>query len=653
MDGAAPIVPRLLPDLLLYILSQLPPNERNLYARSSCKEFAELCGMLTPPLVLLSKELPEIPNGSILAAYMRNWPLRHQVRALVAAVKSGIEGNVRVVMQALEPRLFPELLQSTHYGSLLQLHIGEALRLSTERNPVPDVGSAAVVSGLVRLLPYLEQRCPGLLDPGSTLEAAARCCDLSGLQAVWELLGQRLLSSLQHDEPTLQEPIDDLHEVWRHMLAAAAGSPTPDAMAKMQWVMQTGQPRSRTPMVHAVIWGAAAGSGDMARLQWLRGQGCPWDTRCAVQSVLKHVDLPFLSSMESAGHLPPASHPSWADVAPAAAGSRKDSTGKLQWLAARGVVVGTWRAAEEAAECGNLAALQLLMPLWMQADLDHGRRVRRVSIAAAGSGHVPTAAWLTQQMGMPVVAQQLYDACYCGDLPMVRWLLEAGHPADYLIPAHTVDLWPNRNPADGQHLLGVMQLQAEALGPQALTKRAWEAAVHKGYPWPVLKVLQELVPAGAWDVPVPFEVSMGAAATGCEAVVEALVGLGALEGRQGADVAVAWYAGAAKNGDRGMLDCLVRLGVPRGEGVLAAAAQAGAPLPALRWLVEELGVPLGEGVLAAAVRAGAPLPTLRWLVEEQGAPVLAAEVLGVLDNLEEYYRRVQERGQVEEWLHGL
>lgn len=52
----------------------------------------------------------------------------------------------------------------------------------------------------------------------------------------------------------------------------------------------------------------------------------------------------------------------------------------------------------------------------------------------------------------------------------------------------------------------------------------------------------------------------------------------------GAD-ATPCYASAAQNGDRGTLTCLYRLGVPMGEGVLAAAIKAGAPLPALRWLV--------------------------------------------------------------------
>lgn len=38
------------------------------------------------------------------------------------------------------------------------------------------------------------------------------------------------------------------------------------------------------------------------------------------------------------------------------------------------------------------------------------------------------------------------------------------------------------------------------------------------------------------------------------------------------------------NGDRGTLACLHRLGVPMGDGVLAAAVESIAPLPALRWL---------------------------------------------------------------------
>lgn len=36
---------------------------------------------------------------------------------------------------------------------------------------------------LAPLLPSLEQRCPGLLDPACNLEAAARHCVLAGLEA--------------------------------------------------------------------------------------------------------------------------------------------------------------------------------------------------------------------------------------------------------------------------------------------------------------------------------------------------------------------------------------------------------------------------------------------------------------------------------------
>ncbi len=57
---------------------------------------------------------------------------------------------------------------------------------------MPDVGSAAVASGLARRLPSLAQRCTGLLDPVRTMEAAAIHCDLAGLQAEWEVVGQRL-----------------------------------------------------------------------------------------------------------------------------------------------------------------------------------------------------------------------------------------------------------------------------------------------------------------------------------------------------------------------------------------------------------------------------------------------------------------------------
>ncbi len=53
-----------------------------------------------------------------------------------------------------------------------------------------------MVSGLAHLLPSLEQRCPGLLEPQRTLEAAARQGDLAGLQVAWGLLRLRLPEAL-------------------------------------------------------------------------------------------------------------------------------------------------------------------------------------------------------------------------------------------------------------------------------------------------------------------------------------------------------------------------------------------------------------------------------------------------------------------------
>ncbi len=133
-----------------------------------------------------------INSGVVLegaAAALQHLPFRCKLKTLSRAAESGCEANVELAWQLLQPHVFPELLQTSHYNDF--------------SHPARDVGSAAVSSGLAHLLPSLEQRCPGLLDPGRTLEAAARQCDLAGLQAAWGLLGRRLQGGSNRNEQVL------------------------------------------------------------------------------------------------------------------------------------------------------------------------------------------------------------------------------------------------------------------------------------------------------------------------------------------------------------------------------------------------------------------------------------------------------------------
>ncbi len=111
------------------------------------------------------------------------------------------------------------------------------------------------------------------------------------------------------------------------------------------------------------------------------------------------------------------------------------------------------------------------------------------------------------------------------------------------------------------------------------------AAAQLGHPWPVWQALRELLPAQ--QRAVPPATAIAAAAAGCEATLEALVGPGVCE-EHGAEPACLWYAAAAHSDDLGTLSRLMRLGVPLGEGVLAAAVREGAPVCAA-WLAGQRG----------------------------------------------------------------
>ncbi len=115
------------------------------------------------------------------------------------------------------------------------------------------------------------------------------------------------------------------------------------------------------------------------------------------------------------------------------------------------------------------------------------------------------------------------------------------------------------------------------------------AVAERAHAWGVWCAVRELLPANARKV--PHKAAACAAAAGCEATLEVLVGMGIGKGVQVGDLATGWYAAAARNGDLGTLSCLRQLGVPLGEEVVAAAARAQAPMQDLAWLMQQ-GAPV-------------------------------------------------------------
>ncbi len=182
-----------------------------------------------------------LPPHAVAWAQAAGQEARHRLtaeqklRLLCSAAASGSEANLKVAWAML---LLPD-----------EMHV----RLFRP-DPYPDPSVAAVRAGHPRLLGWLVRHCPGLLQPPSVMEAAAQHCDLAGLRAAWGLL------RVQPDSDKI---------LGQGVLHAAAGSATPDAVAKMEWLMEQGCRLDKRTTA------AAARSGDMGRLQWLRERGCP------------------------------------------------------------------------------------------------------------------------------------------------------------------------------------------------------------------------------------------------------------------------------------------------------------------------------------------------------------------------------------------
>ncbi len=621
-------------ELRLRVLSLLPPNELALGGRLACKDAAERFSQPHHRTVHLNQQLPPYFD-TCLKAFLRHWPLRHVLWLLVGSPRCGREEGVEAVWRAVQPHLFLELLRIDHYLKLLHQDAASPGQNAAMKD---DIGSAAVAGGLAHLLPSLAQRCPGLLDPGRTLEAAARHCDLAGLQAAWELLWGRI----EEEEPKLPPELpqgcsygvamalghtrglwfEKVRGICRRMMAAAAASSTPDATAKMEWVRSQGRSIHGDPRAlrYADVWGAAAASGDLSRMQWLSDRGFQAGTDMALWMVLKHADVSFVHRLEiedgEAGegrYLPRAGDAAWGSKATlcAAASSPKDSAAKLQWLAGRGAVLGSPPAIVTAAKHGNLEALQLLLragraqpPAGAGPDVGFQAVLGDALAAAVESGSVPTASWLIDAMGCTLQPQHYKAAFQRGDLPMLTWLLQAGCPRVGLTLCDVLRAWPSTCPADSEALVEALRLLAAAGWP-ALggdDEHPLMAVACKGHSWALWCAVVKLLPLSDAPPDLLRQALTGAARAGFGAMLEALVGLGGLglDGRDGGDSAAACYAAAARNGDLGTLECLRRLGAPLAEGAMAAALRVGAPLCALQRLVEQgavLGMPEAHGVL--------------------------------------------------------
>ncbi len=459
MRPSAPSSCRPIAHLLL-----LPPNERTLTARFICRDTAAALSDAEHQSASLSQPLP--PHAAPWAVeagqqHVRQLPFRHKLQLLCTAAASGSEVNLEVALALLQPSISPDLLHDLQ-GSYAKHRI------------FLDPGEKAIKAGHAQLLGWLLQHCPAVLRPERMLRGAARHCDLAGLQDVWEQLQASSFSSCSEGSdlrPALNQPVMD----------AAAGSATPDAVAKMEWVLAESGGRCSLGSSTAA---AAARSGDLGRLRWLQERGCPmaeergWLLRCVLSSadmsaVEWLVDEAGCSLLE-----PPEDEEEewyWGWLVRAAACSG-EGVSRVLWLQQRGVpILQASRFLLDTFSTNPVTAGEVRVVRFLQRTYGMGAGPgfpsdRDLTAGAAESGSIPLVAEL-QRDGLEFTPMAFFLASGRGNLPMIRWLVrEAKAPVADVSPCDLIEQWPTRTPSDSRDLLQAVQLLVGEAGC-----REWDA----------------------------------------------------------------------------------------------------------------------------------------------------------------------------------
>ncbi len=609
---------------MLCVLHHLQPNDKATSGRLLCKDAAFWLNGVANRTVDISKPLPphvaaSAPHFAAGAqAQLYDIPLRRKLMWLSIAAVSGCEANMQVAWRALQPSLFPELLQTRHYTTLYP--------------DIPDPGTVAVHAGHPQLVPKLLDLCPGLIRPTELLAAAAKHSDFTGpcgLKATWQRLhsadGYRLANVLK--EPSIMQ--------------AAMASVKPDAEHKAAWLVNNGAalPCDMEGSLLGMLNAAKAGGLD--RLLWISAQVTrPDDRNSVLIAALMFLDLASAQQLLDMGRCvwPESFHraaetetetemfdrlASWMLLMSAAAGSNIEGVAKLQFLwqnwAPMDLEPRVAAATAIAAGKGALPGLRYLRESAGGAILagPHGKKAVCCAIKAEDR---EVAAWLLQQ-GCAFGTEALLEAAKTGNTGTVQWLLRTAgvRPDGVDLGRDVIAAWPYKRRDSRALLQAVKLLAAAAAVPAALEgaaapegdgagdrgggggrqpvvlSSALPAAASRGD----LALVRYLVEELQLQRELSAEVISAAAGSGCEALLEWLAR------EQGCPVRGpdAWVR-AGRLGDRAVLGCLLRLGVPWGQGLARAAADAGLPGPVLDWMEAE-GAPVGRGEEAEAEEGGA------------------------------------------------
>ncbi len=389
------------------------------------------------------------------------------------------------------------------------------------------------------------------------------------------------------------------------VLNAAAMSHTPDAVAKMEWLLLAGAGSCFLQPTTAMV---AARTGDLGRLRWLRDRGCPFETH-ALRMALKRAGLPVAQWLVGEGlvELPPPAGESidynslWDNFLRDAA-EGPDGVAKLRWLQEQGAPSLTGVGASLvrgmallAVGAGRVEVVQyLLLAVGPAAVMQDSSDQETFGRAAARSGSTHMAQYLVQEAGL-VLSHKAYNwAAEVCDLAMIRWLtLEAEVSATGCNLCSVVEQWPLCTQAHSRDLLEAVQLMVGAGCCGCDATDAMAAATRRGD----LVLAQYLHRQQPEQLPVR-QYQAATVSGGCEALLEWMA-----QQPGWLDNVDSPYCNAAFQGDKATLATLRRLGVPWGHQSLLvlAVSEWGCKVPVLRWLVEQGAPVVDRGELQQAV----------------------------------------------------
>ncbi|KAG2498287.1 hypothetical protein HYH03_003548 [Edaphochlamys debaryana] len=397
--------------------------------------------------------------------------------------------------------------------------------------------------------------------------------------------------------------------LWPEVLHAAARG---GHRLVCEWCLEAGEHIGPTELGEAAIQAATAGHA--ALMDWLlvqirsklRPGTEPYDPFELAEAVVEGCDFATVQHLwqdpAHAAEMQGLQGHDHEDLLSAALRSRgPDWQAKAEWLmAAHGLALDSGVFYEDAVGLPAEAALERYEWLKGRGCAPDDEAVE----AAVESGNAAAVGWLLAQGLRPaIVPVVLGEAAHAGHLGV----LQAVHGAGLEINFKEVAI----EAASGGRLAvltwAVGLLRAAQRG-NFLEDTIMTAAAEGG----CLECMRWLAERGA---DMEDDAWPAAVSSGCEAAVELLVELGCPKPTDGRP-----YGRAVEEHEWAMLPLLRRLEVPLGrvkpKGLFLAAAQGGAPLRSLQWLVAEFGVP-EWGVLTRAAgeawHAGGQPEVLAWI----------------------------------------